>query len=157
MPEVNGRWEPQFPMGTWIECEFEGQKRVALILNFDPTDGQYYVATPDKDDPKTATFDMEWIEHDDAFRRSLPPPTVNGPGCQPDYVFIITHDHRLLPEGQAPYEAFANLDALLTNYTAEDARELVQKLAMEAIAEPETMIAFPESDSSICFALVKGA
>ncbi len=157
MPEENGVWKPAFPMGSWIECEVESEKRVALITNFDPTDGQYYVAWPDPTNPKTEAFGEDWIGHDDAFRRCVPPPTVNGPGCQPEYVFIVTHDHRLLPEGKAPFESFANLDALRANYTAEDARELVARLAMVAIAEPETMIAFPESDSSICFTLVKGA
>lgn len=157
MPLVEGIYQPAFPIGSWIECEANDEHRVALITNFDINDGHYLVVWPDPTNPKTAPFGQTWIEHDDAFRRCVPPPTVNGPGCQPEYVFIITHDPRLLPEGKAPYESFANLDALRANYTAEEDRELVQKLAMEAIAEPESMIAFPDSDSSICFSLVKGA
>lgn len=148
----NGTYSPDFSHGTWIEAKQEGgEEVVGMVINFDPDDGQYSLVIPPGTEADVHAWDIEWVLHEPT-KRCDPPQGIFGPR----YAFILNHDPALVGDGDPPYEAFATLDALAAHYGDDvETAALAREVGAQAVADPHTLVHFPDSDSTICFALVK--
>lgn len=146
---ATGGWEPDFPIGSWVECDMQGEPRVGLITNFDRGDGEYYVVCPVKDDPVESGFDAEeWIGHEDVTRLSHSP--FQG-DTAPNYIFMVIRPKRQI-------STYANLDALVEGLEVATAErdQQIREAAAQAVADPGTDIKIP-TGAWLRFTPVEGA
>jgi hypothetical protein len=164
----NGRWEPDFPIGSWVELEVEPNINpnktgiVALITNFDTTDGDYYVVGPDPErDPMRNSYSSvagwsisEWVPNAAVLRAAHSPLEET----RPDHIFMVIRPKRQIT-------TYANLDALLAGMAGDgvataERDQQVREAAALAIADPGTDIKIPPGASNspwLRFTQVEGA
>ena len=143
MRKEDGQYERDFPNGTWIKTELEGEDAIGLIFGFDKNDGEYWcIAIAESEDPHGvgSPWESQWIPHEPVERTNPP----KGFGGMRDHVFLVGTRSRV-----SNVEAFADVETLVEAYPDE------REHALLSVTDPDV----PMGDSNktaVRFAIVKG-